>query len=102
MIALRLTMVLLALCLASSLAFAKDPAPITVRVAIGPEQIVAGDIGEAEVIVENTADRTVTVAFDAVIEYADRTEDKLSRVKNRNAISIEPGQGFILSLLFFV
>src|SRR5688572_15882128 len=93
----RLSFVLLLLCFASPCAFAKDPIPVAVSVAV-----VAGDLGEAEVIVENTTDTTVTVALDAVIEYADGTEDQLSRVKNRHAFSIEPGQGFILSLLFFV
>jgi hypothetical protein len=73
-----------------------------VSVSIGPAEIVAGEIGEAEVVVENVTDVVVTVTLDAAIEYADGTTDRLINLPNRFAITIEPGQGFIVNLLFFV
>jgi hypothetical protein len=103
MTAHRAMLTLLAICFGSSWSLARPkPAAIEVSVSVGPEEIAAGQIGEAEVIVQNVTDRAVTVTLDGVIEYADGTEDRLIHVTKRNAITIAPGQGFIINLLFFV
>jgi hypothetical protein len=99
----RLSLVVLALCLGSSVALAKQkPEVLAVSGTIGPAQIAAGDVGEAEVIVQNTSDVAVAVTIKGVIEYADGTADHLMDVKRRTAITLQPGQGFIVNLLFFV
>jgi hypothetical protein len=99
----RLTPALLILCLSWNFALAKEkPEVIAVSVTIGPGEIVAGDLGEAEVIVENVTDAAVTVTLDGVIEYADGTTDRLINVTRRTALTIQPEQGFIINLLFFV
>jgi hypothetical protein len=99
----RLTLFVILLCLGSSPTFAKPkPSVIAVEVAVGPAQIAPGGFGEAEVKVENVTDKPVTVILDAAIEYADGTNDRLINLIRRGAITIEPGQGFIVSLLFFV
>ena len=44
----------------------------------------------------------MTVQIEGIVIYSDGTVDQLTRVKKHGGFMIEPGQGFIISLLFLV